>query len=104
MKHEELNGINTQQLEARKSIIPELGERQKEVLNALIELGGNANVEMIAEKIGRPNYVVSPRVTELLRKKLIRDTGMVILSNKTLRNTTVWGLRETGVESGNTNN
>ena len=59
---------------------------------------------MIAEKIGRPNYVVSPRVTELLRKKLIRDTGMVILSNKTLRNTTVWGLREIGVEDEDSSN
>ena len=104
MISEELNGVNTQQLEAWKSIIPELGERQKEVLNALIQLGGKANVEMIAEKIGRPNYVVSPRVTELLRKKLIRDTGMVILSNKTLRNTTVWGLREIGVENESSNN
>lgn len=53
-------------------IKPQVGERQKRVLEALSTFGAMTNSE-IGEKLGWPINTVTPRTNELVKKKLVRE-------------------------------
>lgn len=91
---EAFNGLNTQQLQSWKSVIPELGKKQAEVLKAILDMSGEASVEEISKRLDRPRYVVAPRVTELNRKSILEDSGKTRKAHETGRNETVWRVRE----------
>jgi DNA-binding IclR family transcriptional regulator len=59
--------------EAALQLLPKLGRRQQEVLDALS--AGPATPEEIADRTGRHFSVVRPRVSELKAKHLVIDDG-----------------------------
>lgn len=86
------SNINPQQLEAWKTIIPTLQRSYNEIVVVLIHLGGSATVREISERLDKQLHQVSGRITELRKKKIICDSGMVRHSVHTRRNMTVWSL------------
>lgn len=91
---EAFNGLNTQQLQSWKAMIPQLGKKQAEVLKVILDMNGEASVEEISKRLARPRYVVAPRVTELGHKHILEDSGKTRKAHETGRNETVWRVRK----------
>lgn len=61
-------------LDAFQSIKPELGTRQKVVLDVITHLKNATNTE-ISHYLGLPINQITPRTNELRRKGLVTDAG-----------------------------
>jgi predicted transcriptional regulator len=84
--------MNPQQYEAFKSILPTLGKRHNEVIDAINAYGGKACVSQIASFLDRQLHQVSGRLSELCQRRIIRDSGEVQFIETTQRRQTVWEL------------
>jgi DNA-binding MarR family transcriptional regulator len=67
------NGTDTS-VSAAKAATPAMTARRATVLRAIIQ-HGPATQEQIADRLAWPIQSVNPRVNELARMNLIRDTG-----------------------------
>jgi len=74
----------------REKILGTLGQRQREVFD-LLQRHGELTAWEMASLLGRPVYVVRPRITELSKVGLIRDVGARFHA-ETQRREAVWGI------------
>jgi len=65
--------IQDTSLLAYTEILENLGERQLQVYTAIAELGECSNT-MLAEKLNLPISSITPRVGELRKKKVVRES------------------------------
>lgn len=84
--------INLQQYESFRSILPTLGKRHSEIVEAINILGGRASVSQIATLLDRQVHQVSGRLTELCQKRIISDSGFTYENPVTWRRQTLWEL------------
>ena len=89
----ESTGINTQQLEAWKSVIPTLKRSHACIIESFLSIGGSATIMDISLILNKPLHTISGRLTELCSMKVISDSGMVKENPASGRNMTVWALR-----------
>lgn len=66
--------ITDTSLDAYNSIKPELGDRQRVVLDVIRYLGNPTNTE-ISRYTGLPINIITPRTNELREKGLVVDAG-----------------------------
>lgn len=66
--------IQDTSMEAYQNIKPELGSRQKVVLDVIRHLNSPTNVE-ISRYLGLPINTITPRVNELRKKGLVCNAG-----------------------------
>jgi hypothetical protein len=83
--------IQATSLEAFMDILPELGDRQKQVLDVIRKIPLVCNYE-ISVILGLPINSITPRVKEL------RELGMVVcmgtkLDKVSKRNVMIWGVK-----------
>ena len=91
--------MNTQQLESWKAIIPTLGDKYREVIQAMVQLNGNATLFEISSKTGKQIHCVSGRISELKDKKIIFATQYRRINPTSLRFQTVWMLNHERLEA-----
>lgn len=76
------------QLESWFKLLPSLGRRQMQVLSLLERY--NLSGQEIATELGLPLHSVSGRVTELVRRGRVQDSGSRRFNAATKRWVTVW--------------
>ena len=79
------------QLESYQQIRAELGRRQREVLSLLERY--NLSGQEIATELGLPLHSISGRITELVRRGKVQDSGSRRFNVVTKRWVTVWKVR-----------
>ena len=81
--------ISDTQMASWQAIAKELGERQNDVYQFILENNGAAAFE-IAEFLHLPLHSISGRVTELHQMGRICDSGLRIFNDSTKRKVIVW--------------
>lgn len=76
------------QLDSWMRTLRELGPRQREVLDVLLQ-SGRLGATQIADRVGKHVYVVRPRITELVKLGYIREAGER-WEERTQRREAVW--------------
>lgn len=65
----------------RDKILPTLSKRRQDVLNAIIELGGETTLYNVGQLLGRELGTISGRITELKLAGIIEETGAIKIIN-----------------------
>lgn len=73
--------VHDNSLFAYNDILPNLSERQKEVINALRYLG-KATCSEVATFLKTFPHTISGRFTELRKKNLVKEIGRKIINNR----------------------
>ena len=88
------NGPDTER-DAAVQIAPTVGGLRRKVLEALANCAGGATGEQLSEIINEWLYSTKPRLTELSRMGLVKDSGERLV-NKRNRREVVWIITTAG--------
>jgi hypothetical protein len=85
--------VNSCQLDAYREVLLGLARKHRQVMEAFIDLGGQATLFEICDHLKLQAHMVSGRITELRNMGALVDSGKVKINPKSLKNGTVWKLK-----------
>ena len=86
--------IKKTQMDAWVMVLGTLPKRQKQVIQAIMNLGGRATLRDIASKLECELNVISGRITELSRLRVIVDKGRTKDNEVSGRKMVLWELND----------